>query len=127
MNEHDIAVEARAVSDFHRLVNKALDAADPISRWGDGNGGYLLDVFRTAMEERGYWKKPESNKNGKSKISHVLRRKVLERDKYRCVECGTHIDLSIDHIHPESKGGGLAMDNLQTLCRSCNSRKGATV
>lgn len=99
MNEHDIAVEARAVSEFHRLVNKALDAAYPISRWG----------------------------NGKSKIYHVLRRKVLERDKYRCVECGTHIDLSIDHIHPESKGGGLAMDNLQTLCRSCNIRKGATV
>ena len=24
---------------------------------------------------------------------------------------------------PESKGGPMVLDNLQTLCRSCNSRK----
>lgn len=35
--------------------------------------------------------------------------------------------LSIDHIHPERHGGTLDEDNLQTLCRPCNSRKGSRV
>lgn len=28
-----------------------------------------------------------------------------------------------DHIKPESWGGETSLDNLQTLCRSCNSKK----
>lgn len=33
--------------------------------------------------------------------------------------------LSLDHIHPHSRGGSDQPENLQTLCRSCNSKKGA--
>jgi 5-methylcytosine-specific restriction endonuclease McrA len=66
----------------------------------------------------------ESHLKKKRKISHSIQKKVWERDAYRCVNCGSHIDLTVDHIVPESKGGTLDMDNLQTLCRSCNSRKG---
>jgi len=61
----------------------------------------------------------------KVKISRTLSRKVFERDLYRCVTCGTHLDLSCDHIVPESKGGPTTFENLQTMCRPCNSRKGA--
>ena len=35
------------------------------------------------------------------------------------------VDLCADHIVPESKGGITALENLQTRCRSCNSKKGA--
>lgn len=35
--------------------------------------------------------------------------------------------LSLDHIHPYSLGGEDTLGNLQTLCRPCNSRKGARV
>lgn len=52
---------------------------------------------------------------------------VFERDGFRCVQCGTAEDLTIDHIYPKSLGGADTADNLQTLCRSCNCRKGARV
>lgn len=61
----------------------------------------------------------------KAAISNALRKAVFERDLYRCKHCGTHLNLSVDHIVPESKGGTLDMSNLQTLCRPCNSKKGA--
>lgn len=63
----------------------------------------------------------------KKVISHTLRRKVFERDAYRCKKCGNHRDLSVDHVHPERHGGTLEIDNLQTLCKPCNSSKGARV
>ena len=53
------------------------------------------------------------------------REKVFARDSYTCVSCGATDDLTLDHIVPISKGGGNSISNLQTLCRSCNSRKGA--
>jgi len=49
---------------------------------------------------------------------------VFERDKYRCVRCGTWKDLAVDHVVPRIKGGTNDLDNLQTLCKSCNSKKG---
>lgn len=52
---------------------------------------------------------------------------VLNRDGYRCVQCGATEDLTMDHIHPQSLGGPHTEGNLQTLCRSCNSSKGARV
>jgi 5-methylcytosine-specific restriction endonuclease McrA len=60
-------------------------------------------------------------------ITPALRRRIWGRDKYTCLHCGGHRHLSIDHIIPRSKGGRLYDENLQTLCRSCNSRKGAKV
>lgn len=63
-----------------------------------------------------YFKKP---------IPAELRWAVWERDNFTCVQCGTRQNLSIDHIIPESKGGPMTLDNLQTLCSPCNRRKGA--
>ena len=60
----------------------------------------------------------------KTKISASKRWAVWERDNFTCQICGSRRFLSVDHIIPESKGGKLNMDNLQTLCRTCNSRKG---
>jgi 5-methylcytosine-specific restriction endonuclease McrA len=60
----------------------------------------------------------------KKKISGALSKAVFERDAYRCVRCTSHIDLTCDHIKPESKGGETTLENLQTMCRPCNSSKG---
>lgn len=58
-------------------------------------------------------------------IPDSLRRKIYRRDGYQCVRCGSTDHLSLDHIWPWSLGGKDLEQNLQTLCRSCNSRKGA--
>lgn len=48
---------------------------------------------------------------------------VLRRDHYRCVICGNGGRLEVDHIIPWSAGGSDNMDNLRTLCHSCNQRR----
>lgn len=60
----------------------------------------------------------------KKSIDAVVRKQVFERDKYRCRHCGDYRDLTVDHIIPESKGGAHELENFQTLCRMCNSKKG---
>ena len=50
--------------------------------------------------------------------------KVFARDGAICADCGVDEYLSIDHIIPLSRGGAGDLENLQVLCRSCNSRKG---
>lgn len=93
--------------------------------YGDGKGGWLI---RTLCEEAGLNIDPfPSAKNKSQQLKPSLRKSVLERDAYRCKHCDSHMNLSVDHIYPKSKGGTDDLDNLQTLCRSCNSKKGAKV
>lgn len=67
---------------------------------------------------------PRTTQRKKQVITRRIRKAVFERDAYRCRHCGTWYDLCVDHIIPESAGGTLDLDNLQTLCRRCNSIKG---
>jgi len=43
----------------------------------------------------------------------------------KCAECGSSEKITIDHIVPVVLGGTNAIENLQPLCSSCNSSKGA--
>jgi hypothetical protein len=65
-----------------------------------------------------------SEPSKKIAIPDDVRWEVWERDNFTCQICGARRFLAIDHINPESKGGSLDTANLQTLCKSCNSRKG---
>lgn len=59
----------------------------------------------------------------KKRIPESLRWAVFERDGYRCLACGDGTMLRADHVVPEVNGGDATPDNLQTLCRRCNSKK----
>lgn len=63
-------------------------------------------------------------KTPRDPISAALRKQVFERDAYRCVQCGDWHELHLDHIIPFSRGGPTTFENLQTLCRTCNLKKG---
>jgi len=56
-----------------------------------------------------------------------IRWAIFQRDGYACLACGSRSDLTIDHVHAVSLGGSNDPSNLRTLCRSCNSSKGARV
>lgn len=71
-------------------------------------------------------KKNTHQKRKRKSIPGVLRHEVFKRDDYRCVECGAtnkETTLHIDHIMPLSNGGTDELDNLQTLCETCNLAK----
>jgi 5-methylcytosine-specific restriction endonuclease McrA len=48
---------------------------------------------------------------------------LVEKYDYKCVCCGSVKPLDADHVIPVSKGGTSNIENIQPLCRSCNSRK----
>lgn len=61
------------------------------------------------------------NSSGKQRL------RILMRDRWKCQYCGvrgTQFDLTLDHIHPRSRGGRSDVENLCAACKSCNQRKG---
>ena len=54
----------------------------------------------------------------------LLRLRALERDGWRCRQCGKAGILEVDHRIPLFKGGApLDLDNCQTLCPGCHRDK----
>lgn len=55
------------------------------------------------------------------------RRGVFERDNGRCQYCGVFVHkraMTIDHVHPVSRGGATSWQNCVLACNRCNHRKG---
>ena len=60
--------------------------------------------------------------------SAANRHALFVSQKGRCTGCLKPFpcrNFTVDHILPQSKGGGDALGNLQLLCGACNSKKGA--
>jgi 5-methylcytosine-specific restriction endonuclease McrA len=53
----------------------------------------------------------------------LSRRAIFARDGGRCVYCQAAAE-TIDHVHPRSKGGEHAWDNVVAACAKCNHHKG---
>jgi 5-methylcytosine-specific restriction endonuclease McrA len=52
------------------------------------------------------------------------RHAVFKRDRHACQYCGKRGELTIDHVHPRSRGGDDTWENLVAACQGCNNRKG---
>lgn len=55
----------------------------------------------------------------------LTRDNIFKRDNYECVYCGCDVkkELTLDHVIPQSKGGGNTWENLVTACKRCNCEK----
>ncbi len=80
------------------------------------------EKIKVVCDELGWHKDMQSDR-----ISDEQRSELLEQANYRCSRCGSREDLTIDHIMPRVKGGSNETNNLQVLCRSCNSSKGVSI
>ncbi|PYT50477.1 MAG: hypothetical protein DMG44_06270 [Acidobacteria bacterium] len=52
-----------------------------------------------------------------------LRIRVLERDSWRCQECGSMESLEVHHMRPRSRLGADVIDNLIALCAGCHGKR----
>lgn len=105
------------VSELGPLSGGIADELVSFGLWSENDTGYVVHEYcgcRVLPEVR----RP---------ITDEVRRLVYSRDDYRCVVCGSTEKLSCDHVIPWSHGGSDDQSNLQTMCISCNSRKGARV
>ena len=89
-----------------------------------GPGSYALEYLIERLQSlKAQYRQPNPTK--RRPLPYGTRKAVLERDGYRCRKCNDWHDLHVDHILPAVRGGGDELENLQTLCRTCNCRKGA--
>ena len=112
--ESQLAAEARIhAAELVRIANEL--------RWGEGTPASCAEMFliRAAREAGVPW------------FSYsitdlpVPARRIFDRDGWTCQTCGTNRYLTVDHIIARVNGGTDDPANLQTLCMTCNSRKGA--
>ena len=57
----------------------------------------------------------------------LSRKNILLRDRNTCQYCATVLspnELTLDHVHPRSRGGSSTWENLVACCHACNRKKG---
>lgn len=120
--EHELDARARAA---------ALELFRVCRELGWGCGEPVKDAYSRiadAARSEGYEEElGPRTPAARRKLSRQAARTVWDRDGWECRRCGSHRNLTVDHIHPIALGGTDDLDNLQTLCGSCNSSKGARV
>lgn len=86
----------------------------------------LLFAF---FDPRDYWRYNRSYRLRRNGGKHTAAdwELIKRRANYRCSCCQGKKPLTKDHIIPVSRGGRDSIDNLQALCQSCNSSKGARI
>jgi len=66
-------------------------------------------------------------KDDENHISLKSWQNILKKHGNKCADCGSSKNITLDHIHPISKGGKNNKSNIQPLCQSCNCKKAAKI
>lgn len=105
-------------------ISLAKKGKPNLKQRGEGNNLWKGGVSRINKNERNNFMQTIEYKN--------WRRKVFERDGYKCVECGLHsgngktVILHADHIKPYAlyPKHRLSLRNGRTLCVECHKKSG---
>jgi hypothetical protein len=104
---------------------------DVARMWNSSYPSILCDIDAIEGSPNRYPKHPVDTQNIRARklgVEGQLTKKgwaeVLALHNGACAKCGSTNDLCIDHIVPLSKGGTNTIDNVQPLCRRCNTSKG---
>lgn len=85
---------------------------------------YSISMFEEKRLRRSSANVTQSRPAHRMKTSKPWKVAIIERDGMKCVCCGSRRNLTVDHIHPKSKGGTDDPENLQSMCETCNGKKG---
>jgi hypothetical protein len=88
----------------------------------------LIDVKEGKARRKIEFAKGQSKTNDKPSARFIpddIKVAVWQRDRGRCVKCGSNQNLEFDHIIPVALGGSSTERNVQLLCERCNREKGA--
>lgn len=83
-----------------------------------------MGAFREAHRDlmRLYESKRRAKLNG-GELTEAEWLEVVGQYGGACLRCGSQSNITIDHIIPISRGGTHTKDNVQPLCKKCNSSK----
>lgn len=123
----------KQIDEIEKIINAEIQCGY-CGKWfyptGSGHNKYCSDLC--ARKADNYRKEKRLSKNGKPDLSITLP-KLYIRDNGTCQICGNKLSFevdtnsndypSIDHIKPISKGGLHRWNNVQLLCRGCNTLK----
>jgi 5-methylcytosine-specific restriction endonuclease McrA len=112
--------------------NKRMRAISKIKSLDVMDDDYLRHAHRLVREKRqSYLKWLNRLKNRPRKEACIFTNKPEVKEEIfrlygeKCLACGSIKNIALDHIKPVSKGGENKIENLQPLCKSCNSKKGS--
>lgn len=93
----------------------------------DNKEHHHRESLRWRRENPEAWREIERRKQYKRKGGGVLPNGafgiLVSMYGALCGRCKSETDLTVDHVVPISLGGKSNIENLQILCRSCNSSK----
>ena len=127
---HLIAVIGQTAAEI--VYNRADAKKDNmgLTNWGNSPDGKILKsdvvIAKNYLNEKEI---KDLKSTFRKRVDEITRKSLFLKQDCKCAICGKNIDVSspIDHIIPFKYVGDELANNLQTLCKSCNDKKNASL